>query len=100
MLEEPWARGSDSLSKTLFFLPFQANPMGGYTAEGRSPGEPWGGRGSAGQPWEARGALGSLGSSAIPRATRRRWKLEHNPICKSKPGQAVGEFRGQRSAKP
>ena len=74
--------------------------MGGYTAEGRSPGEPWGGRGSAGQPGEARGALESLGSSAILRATRRRWKLEHDPICKPKPGQAVGEFRGQRSAKP
>ena len=74
--------------------------MGGYTAEGGALGSPGEAGGALASPGRARGALESLGISAILRATRRRWKLEHDPICKPKPGQAVGEFRGQRSAKP
>ena len=35
--------------------------MGGYTAEGRSPGEPWGGRGRPGERWPALGGQGSPG---------------------------------------
>ena len=88
------------MSKTLVFSPFQANPMGGYTAQGGargSPGEPEGDRGSPGAPWRASGPWGAMW---IPRANRVRWKEEHDPIRKPKPGQAVGEFRGQRSAKP
>ena len=81
--------------------------------------EPWGGLGRPGEPWDLgrpgiRALLetedpgrrpplesfGPWGAMWIPRATRGRWQEEYDPNCKPKPGQAVGEFRGQRSAKP
>ena len=48
-------------------------------------------------PWRVSGPWGAMW---IPRATRSRCNKEHDPICKPKAGQTVGEFKGQRSAKP
>ena len=84
--------------------------------------EPWGALGKQGSPgprgaletepcskpraraWEKpcawRGLETEPRSKPTTLALEGRWEEEHDPICKPKPGQAVGEFRGQRSAKP